>query len=709
MQPGGGIAAFFTVLLLTCSVAAGNDLRSAQDLSQNKRSGSVSSDEDGGAYSLSGFILIEDAKGDSTQPNSTVEERKDVETTQSTINASTQRLPGKVGHIDVVNSVNTSYIKEIKKKKIEAASVAMPMASFALGGTKEVEKKVPKPFPGNATQKAAFEKREKAVENQLAALKGRFKAVARVVNSNSPSGKVGHINVTMPVPAPVKLVPKNLPVTEKVELINVSVPAPVAGKVGHIKVKHLAPMEGKVGHIKVVSVPAPVQHVAAKSLPVAEKDGNSSVLVADPSVDSKQVLQSSTNATVEAKAIIDLPMAGLAFDDPTTAPPKPKFPGNSTQQAAFESKAESLEDQVASLKARLSNASESLIPVNLHPAAKATGTFHANVQHKDGDLSNTFMAAKAPEPMQPIIDYKDKKQKAAWPTMASVAAPVAKHVKKVALTSSGSKEDKRIYMGTAFTGTPAKKVESILALESAVQHGAVNIEGDDTEQAAPVNHVPGWLSSLSSWFAGSESPPPDPAAPNTRAVSLLATPRAAKPFAWTKQDRERTEQATLDDSQHNSFDVTSSWSQLEKQDDVDERVVRAQDVAERQMAETAELPHKPSKTELDAKKSVPMSGFWRGLEKEDNNIQDTVGSDDLVKYAELTHAQDVRVAQANDMLSDAKLTTNQKIRENRDARIAIHEPWLAREKQDKSIDRSIHDDPYLQMLQVGHRHRHLHH
>merc|ERR1712150_88146 len=97
-----------------------------------------------------------------------------------------------------------------------------------------------------------------------------------------------------------------------------------------------------------------------------------------------------------------------------------------------------------------------------------------------------------------------------------------------------------------------------------------------------------------------------------------------------------------------------------------------------------------------------MSGFWGQLEKEDNAIENTVNSDDLTEYEELTQEQDKHVLKANDELSLNDLNTNRDHLKHSDrGLVAIHEPWLKLEKKDKLVERKIHDSPDLQMLQLN--------
>lgn len=394
-----------------------------------------------------------------------------------------------------------------------------------------------------------------------------------------------------------------------------------------------------------------------------------------------------TNQTQVEEAAVSLPMASFALEEPKPVKnnTKHKFPGNATQKVAWEKKEASLEKEVETLKARLSNASKSVESSKLpsvQPAA--TGTFNAQVA--DGKRSNKFMAVNAPQPLQPL-------QAAA--TMTSVAAPVAEPVAAEAPQNGASAS--KVAMGSTFTGSPAKKVESVLALDASVVHDAVAFEGESSSTST----LGGWFSSFFSWFGGKPSPTP--------VVKQVPAPNAVAPtkVSLLKQDSERTLQAVQAEHLHD-VEVNDAWSAMEQADDVKEQTVHDEDAAERARAETRELPHTPTKTELKGRHGHEMSSFWKQLEKEDYNIEQTVSSDDLVKYAELTQAQDTRVSEASDALSDSKLNMNMEHHasslHSTDTRLAIHEPWLRREARDKALERQVHDSPDLQMLQLQHHH-----
>jgi len=469
------------------------------------------------------------------------------------------------------------------------------------------------------------------------------------------------------------------------------------------------PIAGKVGHINVSDAVLMPHSVARLSVSAA--------------VNQTQINENKTKAIEEVA--VSLPMASFALEDPQPKTEQ-KFPGNASQKAAWDKKEESLEKQVEKLKVRLTNASDSLESTKrLRP--KATGTFNSQLHGADAKLSDKPTRAKGPEPMEPL--RKDEKPKANWPTMGSVAAPVGLHhvdaiavpPQKEAIREQEGKTSK-VEMGTAFTGTPAKKVESILAFDSVVEHDAMisddeNSAKADTSSSTPSNSLMTELGTgmtelgswMFSWLGGEDKPSAtvvDTVEPKTSAAIGVASTPKTKSLIWVKQDTARTAQATHEEHQH-IIEVNDAWNQMEKEDSVQEESVHREDVAERQRAQTPEMPHKPTKSELQGRHGAEMSGFWSNLEREDYNIEQTVQSDDLVKYAQLTQAQDTKVSKASDELETSKLNMDRtSLKHDHNWRLAIHEPWLRREVRDKALERQVHESPDLQMLQLQHRHQH---
>lgn len=295
--------------------------------------------------------------------------------------------------------------------------------------------------------------------------------------------------------------------------------------------------------------------------------------------------------------------------------------------------------------------------------------------------------------------------------MASIASPVGLQgvnepavppQKDAIRAQEGS--TKKIAMGPTFTGTPAKKVQSVLALDSVIDRNAVVSDDERTEQDAAVPPALGWFASVYSWFFGKPSVALVSEKP---VVKQVTAPKAKKAFIWMKQDSERTAQAAQSEHEH-TFAVNEAWGQMEEEDTAQEERVRSEDRAEREQAEVVEPAHHPSKAELAGRHGVHMSGFWSNLEKQDDVIAETVHSDDLVKYAELTSEQDNLVSKlADDLDMTSKPSAQDHTLVKEDLRLPIHEPWLRREERDKSVERKIHDSPDLQMLQLSHVRKHV--
>lgn len=416
------------------------------------------------------------------------------------------------------------------------------------------------------------------------------------------------------------------------------------------------------------------------------------------------------------QAVVSLPMASFALEEPAPAKNKtePKFPGNATEKAAFEKKEKALEKEVETLKARLENATSVLESNKKQTLPQgATDTFISHIdqgskkimaektagaakqvgQNKPAASMSTMMSGAADKmhikSQGPTTVMAEKETpKAPMPTMMSGSAPVEspKDARKVQGESA-----KKVASTSAVAHTHAKK-QTALVIESTVGHNA------DDAPADPIPmFTPRWFSSLFSWMSGG------PWAPAVK--EEVAAPRAVvspkkKALVWMKQDSERTAQATMEEHQHN-FDVQDAWSQLEADDIAKEEHVRSDDVAERLQAAEVEPPRHLQKSEMKGRHGVHMSGFWDKLEKQDDVIAESVHSDDLVKYAELTHAQDNVVAQESQELA-GKPTLRGHASNTDDVRLAIHEPWLRREQRDQAIEQKVHASPDLQMLQLEH-------
>jgi len=457
---------------------------------------------------------------------------------------------------------------------------------------------------------------------------------------------------------------------------------------------------------------------------------NSSADKANASVHvSNQTAEEINKTKVIEEAVVSLPMAGFALDlspPPVNVTPVKKFPGNATQKAEWDKKEKFLEHELTILKLRLAKANSTPAkPV----APAATGTFNSNLDtNKNGKdvvkLSAKSVASKTVKvpvaPMEPI--RKVKEPKAVWPTMKSVAAPVAlHHVLDEAAGVPPTKTEK--VMGTAFTGTPAKKVQSVMALDTTVVHDAVvtddrewipppaSLVPDDIVKAVSMPAVPtdthAWFKPAVQWvtaffnrvFGGHHVEVAQK--PKHLQASLLDT----SVHRGLKQDMERTAEATREQAEH-SVALTSVWSEMEEEDRVQEETVRNQDVSERQRAKEVEPQRTPTKEELKYRHGADMASFWSNLEKSDADIEKSVTSGTLGEYEALTAEQEAVVSKAASSMQQNQLHTNRErpLKHNDNAFLfkTIHDPWESLEKKDAAIERKIHDSPDLQMLQLQH-------
>jgi hypothetical protein len=328
--------------------------------------------------------------------------------------------------------------------------------------------------------------------------------------------------------------------------------------------------------------------------------------------------------------------------------------------------------------------------------------------------------------------------------MNSIAAPVTLHANSVAGAPPQNEAEqaqegstKKVAMGSTFTGTPLKKVESVVALDSVVEHSAVSLDTSDPDgeqssavdgssaaestdavavsQATPPTHsFWGWCSSFFGWVTGrsavSAKTNEAVSAPKAALVQQQPEEDSVGSNSWFKRSKkfnqhvDAIQQESRDESQH-IIQVGDAWSDLEKDDNVQEEQVRREDEAERERAELVEAPAKETKSQLQGRHGADMSSFWRTLEKEDYGIEHSVDSENLGEYERLTQAQNSQVSKAAEQMKNNKLIPERTgLKHNDDARLAIHEPWLRRETRDVAMERKIHDSPELQMLQLRHRH-----
>jgi len=409
-------------------------------------------------------------------------------------------------------------------------------------------------------------------------------------------------------------------------------------------------------------------------------------------------------------AVVSLPMASFALDIPqgNATKPKPKFPGNATQKKAWDKKEKGLEKEIVALRARLNKVN--VTPAKPAKAAKpatpaAAGTFNSHLAGNAGThlkASTKLVAAKGPAPMEPI--RQQNKPNSTWPTMASVAAPVSLHN----VHSDGAPPQKNAkVMGSTFTGTPAKKVQSVMALDATVEHSVF----DPAASSIP------WFSQCEKWVSsffarvfkstGSRYPSASAisSAPHQAAFTRPAASLLDMTVRTPAQDMERTALSTKAEAQH-VIALGSVWGDMEEADKTQEDEVRQEDEAERQRAVKV-APWKATKAELRGRHGPDMSAFWGTLETQDADIVKSVGAESGSEYDRLTKEQDDLVKKAAKQITKNDLHTDRDLvlKHNDPAFLSktLQDTWASLETKDKAAERRIHDSPDLQMLQLDHK------
>jgi len=270
-----------------------------------------------------------------------------------------------------------------------------------------------------------------------------------------------------------------------------------------------------------------------------------------------------------------------------------------------------------------------------------------------------------------------------------------------------------VAMGSTFTGTPPKKVQSVMALDSSVMHDAVltDVGHQEVQEAAPSlwQESVGWVSSIGSFFSNMFVAQPAAVVPEKAhhhhdAASFLDTTEKR----GLNQDMERTAQATKDEGEH-IVALGSVWGQMEDEDKTAVEEVKSEDEAERQRARMRDAPHTATKEELKGRHGHDMSSFWGSLESLDGDLKKSIETENIGEYQRLTSVQDWLVSKASKQLSDNKLHTERKepLHGNDQAFLSktIHDTWEEKENKDKATEQQIHDSPDLQMLQLKHHSR----
>jgi hypothetical protein len=414
------------------------------------------------------------------------------------------------------------------------------------------------------------------------------------------------------------------------------------------------------------------------------------------------------------EAVVSLPMASFALDihQGNATKPKPKFPGNATQKKAWDKKEEALEHEIVALRTRLNKVNATPARPAKPATPAAAGTFNSHLaENADTHLkaSTKLVAAKGPAPMEPI--RQQEKPTSTWPTMTSVAGPVSlRNVhsdvvppQKEAIAEQNGKLKK--VMGSTFTGTPAKKVQSVMALDAVVEHSVFD---PDASSIPWFSQCEKWVSSFfARVFKSTGSRYPSASAISSAphqvprpAASLLDTT-----LRTPAQDMERTALSTKAEAQH-VIALGSVWGDMEEADKTQEEEVRMEDEAERQRAVKV-APWKASKAELRGRHGPDMSAFWGTLETQDTDIVKSVSFESGSEYDRLTKEQDDLVRKAAKQLTKNDLHTDREpiLKHNDPAFLSktLHDTWESLETKDKALEKRIHDSPDLQMLQLDHQ------
>jgi len=592
-------------------------------------------------------------------------------------------------------------VKVLAKTPVKATAKTPPKVVKAV--TKTAQPKVVKAF-AKTPQPKVVKTLVKVPQPKVA--KTVTKAVAKVV-------------AKAPQVAVAKLALKPKAVVKATQAAQVAVKAKVAAnvvaKAPITKAKAIAPQpkaSKPIAKVQVAAKPKQVQVAQVKLMKTASNNSESHAAV-NASVNATEQAANKTKE-IEA-AVVSLPMAGFALDMSVPANKtivvQKKFPGNASQEAEFHKKEKSLEHEIVSLKKRLAKVNVTA-PKPIHPAATGTFNSHLDAGKKISTPPVNLVVSKGPAPMEPI--RKEKPVKVTWPSMKSVAAPVDLH-RIHAVAAPPQKEAiavqkglvKKMDMGTTFTGTPARKVESVMALDTVVVHDAMFTSfADNAAVATPSwwQQSVGFVSSLFAKVFGQHS------VEVATEKSKLAHRQAASFIDTTqrrslKQDMERTAEATREEGLH-IVSLSSVWGKMEDEDRVEGDMVRSEDESERQRARTTEKAYTPTAAELKGRHGTEMSSFWGQLEHQDADIEKSVSNEHLDEYRRLMKVQEDIVDKAATQLKDNKLHTDRKdpLNHNDQAFLSktIHDTWEGLEKNDQALERKIHDNPDLQKLQLKH-------
>lgn len=224
------------------------------------------------------------------------------------------------------------------------------------------------------------------------------------------------------------------------------------------------------------------------------------------------------------------------------------------------------------------------------------------------------------------------------------------------------------------------------------------------EPAPPALSFVGWLwSEVTSLFGRKAAVAPAPARPEA-----FLPPAAAirgRPYKDVQGQRiDRTSLAASVDAARVGAPVSSSWAQIEDEDNEQQDRVRREDVTARVAAAAREAPRQPTATELMERRSTHIGGFWAALEQEDGEIESSMDDENLSRFQHLQGLQDEQVKRAVDTIAnEGDMTNKRHLRSGERAFEAkeIHDPWEKQEKVDRETEEQVRRNKDLQMMQLG--------
>lgn len=464
-------------------------------------------------------------------------------------------------------------------------------------------------------------------------------------------------------------------------------------------------------------------------------DGNSSALA--------------DNSSIPEKDVEELPMASLWVDEDTTTSLAP-MKANATSSTAAQSKRNATLPPVPpALKAAVAAAAV---------AAKAQSsewTSAKKQQQKDLNQERQEQHQEAKDHKKKLqqqvqkLEQEEKEQRRVYTTpmlhkeperRTVTMTPKASQLVVASADGAATPEVRRTHsllhvQPQPLVAIPAKQVEVVEAqpvteatvAAAAPRHAdaaATNV--DSTEEVrsgtgvgagdlqAPaqgnVDDLPasgiGWLfSAVARLFVGSQQPQPPP---------LHATRRKPQVLLETRQDSiDRVARATRADGLR-VIKLQDTWHKLEAEDVEAELRMKHAEAAARARAAVREDPRQPTPAEVQERRETHMSGFFRGLEQEDVNLEaalsDVVADapgESSARYQRLARLQDEQVAQAAGQLGDDESGSFGRrpfLHGDHDMEVkAIHEPWTRLEQADRIEEQKVRRDPHLRMLQVARR------